>query len=240
MVSRNGRKAWRPERVAVIGLGRFGRSTAYTLHELGYEVTALDLDERNVTEAAEYIALAAQGDGTDEELLRSLQIDQSDVGIVAQASNLEASVLTTLLLKRLGVRWVVAKAKSDIHGEILIRIGADRIIFPEQDAGSRLAHSLAVRHISDYISLSHNAGVAKLSAPAHFVGRSLSELDLEKHFNLNLLLIKRGQKIITVPNYKEVIEPGDELLLVGPDRDMATFTEREGSNAPAPAATDGD
>ncbi|MFW6074947.1 MAG: potassium channel family protein [Chloroflexota bacterium] len=229
MIAGNGRRKWRPERVAVIGLGRFGRSTAYTLHELGYEVTALDLDERNVTDAAQYIALAAQGDGTDEELLRSLQIDQSDAAIVAQASNLEASVLTTLLLKRLNVPWVVAKAKSEVHGDILTRIGANRIIFPEQDAGIRLAHSLAVRHMSDYISLSQNAGVAKLTAPAHFVGKSLLELDLEQHFNLNVLLIKRGQKIITVPNYKEVIEAGDELLLVGPDRDMAAFTEREGT-----------
>lgn len=229
MIAGNGRRKWRPERVAVIGLGRFGRSTAYTLHELGYEVTALDLDERNVTDAAQYIALAAQGDGTDEELLRSLQIDQSDAAIVAQASNLEASVLTTLLLKRLSVPWVVAKAKSDVHGEILTRIGANRIIFPEQDAGIRLAHSLAVRHMSDYISLSQNAGIAKLTAPAHFVGKSLLELDLEQHFNLNVLLIKRGQKLITVPNYKEVIEAGDEMLLVGPDRDMATFTEREGT-----------
>jgi trk system potassium uptake protein TrkA len=225
--SKNGRRAWRPERVAVIGLGRFGRSTAFTLNELGYEVTAIDVDERNVGEAAQHVALAAQGDGTDEELLRSLQIDQSDVGIVAQGSNLEASVMTTLLLKRLEVPWVVSKAKSELHGELLRRIGADRVIFPEQDAGSRLAHSLAVRHISDYISLSSNSGVAKLTAPAHFVGKSLSELDLEKHYNLNLLLIKRRQKIITVPNYREVIEEGDELLLVGPDADMAAFTERD-------------
>ncbi|HLT18243.1 MAG TPA: TrkA family potassium uptake protein [Thermomicrobiales bacterium] len=225
--SKTTQRAWRPRRVAIIGLGRFGRSAAYTLNELGYEVTAVDIDERSVDEAAQHVALAAQGDGTDEELLRSLQIDQSDVGIVAQGSNLEASVMATLLLKRLEVPWVVSKAKSELHGELLRRIGADRVIFPEADAGRRLAHSLAVRHISDYISLSKNAGVAKLTAPAHFVGKSLLELDLEQHYNLNLLLIKRGQKIITVPNYREVIEEGDELLLVGPDEDMAHFTERD-------------
>ncbi len=233
---RDGRRAWRPERVAIIGLGRFGRSTAFTLNDLGYEVTAIDTDEKSVNLVAPRVALAAQGDGTDEELLRSLQIDQSDVGIVAQGSNLEASVMTTLLLKRLEVPWVVSKAKSELHGELLRRIGADRIIFPEQDAGVRLAHSLAVRHISDYISLSQNAGIAKLTAPAHFIGRTLLDLDLEQHYNLNLLLIKRRQKIITVPNYREVIEEGDELLLVGPDEDMAHFTERDGADTPTPVA----
>lgn len=224
--SSNGRRIWQPERVVVVGLGRFGKSTAYNLHDLGYEVTAIDVDERQVADAANSVALAAQGDGTDEELLLSLQVEESHVGIVAQATNLEASVLTTLLLKRIGIPWVVAKAKSELHGELLERIGADRVIFPERDAGSRLAHSLAVRHISDYISLSQTAGVAKLTVPGHFVGRSLSELDLEKHYNLNVLLIKRGQRIITVPNYRERLEEGDELVLVGPDNDMASFTER--------------
>jgi trk system potassium uptake protein TrkA len=219
--------SWRPDRVTVIGLGRFGKSAAFTLHDLGYDVTALDLDERNVAEAASFVALAAQGDGTDEELLRSLEIDQSDVAIVAQGSNLEASVLTTLLLKRLGVAWVVAKAKSDLHGDLLHRIGADRIIYPERDAGVRLAHQLAVRNINDYISLSQTSGIAKLTAPAHFLGRTLSELDIENHYRVNLLAIKRGQKIIAVPNYKEQIEAGDELVLVGPDQDIARFTEQD-------------
>lgn len=220
-----GDKAWRPERVAVIGLGRFGTAAANELSGLGYEVTAIDLNERKVADAAEKVALAAQGDGTDEELLRSLHIDRSDVAIVAQGENLEASVLATLLLKRIGVPWVVGKAKTDLHGELLARIGADRVIYPERDAGNRLAHSLAVRHISDYITLSPTSGIAKLHAPAHFVGKSLEELDIDNHYQLNLLLIKRGQKIIAVPNYRERIEAGDELVLVGPDREMAVFTE---------------
>lgn len=220
-------KSWRPERVAVIGLGRFGMATANELSGLGYEVTAIDMDERKVAAAAELVALAAQGDGTNEELLRSLSVDRSDVGIVAQGSNLEASVLSTLLLDRIGVPWVVAKAKTDLHGELLARIGADRVIFPERDAGNRLAHSLAVRHISDYITLSPTSGIAKLHAPQHFVGQSLEDLDIEKHFQLNLLLIKRGQKIIAVPNYRERIEAGDELVMVGPDHEMAVFTESQ-------------
>lgn len=224
-------KSWRPERVTVIGLGRFGTATADELSDLGYEVTAIDVDERMVAAAADRVALAAQGDGTDEELLRSLHVDRSHVGVVAQGSNLEASVLSTLLLKRIGVPWVVSKAKSDLHGELLARIGADRVIYPERDAGNRLAHSLAVRHISDYITLSSTSGVAKLHAPQHFVGQTLEDLDIEKHYQLNLLLIKRGQKIIAVPNYRERIEEGDELVLVGPDHEIAVFTESHQSRS---------
>lgn len=221
-------KSWRPERVTVVGLGRFGTATANELSGLGYEVTAIDIDERKVAAAADRVALAAEGDGTDEDLLRSLHVDRSDVGVVAQGTNLEASVLSTLLMKRIGVPWVVAKATTDLHGELLARIGADRVIYPERDAGNRLAHSLSVRHISDYITLSPTSGVAKLHAPAHFVGQTLEDLDIENHYQLNLLLIKRGQKIIAAPSYRERIEEGDELVLVGPDREMAVFTESHG------------
>lgn len=220
-------RSWRPERVAVIGLGRFGTSTAEELSDLGYEVTAIDVDERRVAELAESVSLAAQGNGSDEDLLRSLNVDRSDVAIVAQASNMEANVMSTLLLKRIGVPWVVAKATNDLHGELLARIGADRVIYPERDAGIRLAHSLSVRHISDYISLSPTSGIAKLHAPQHFVGHTLEELDIEKHYQLNLLLIKRGMKIIAVPNYRERIEEGDELVLVGSDREIESFTESQ-------------
>jgi len=216
----------RPERITVIGLGRFGSSLAQTLHELGYEVTAIDIHEKQVAEAAEYVSLAAQGDGTDEELLRSLHVDRSDVAVVAQGENLEASVLTTLLLKKLNVRWVVSKAKTALHGELLYRVGADRVIYPERDAGSRLAHSLGVRHINDYISLSANAGIAKLEAPAELVGHTLESLIEGQHGKLNVLLIKRGQQIISVPHYQETLQAQDELVIVGADADIERFSEQ--------------
>lgn len=215
--------AGRPERVAVIGLGRFGTSVARTLHDLGYEVSAIDIDERIVAEAANYVSLVAQGDGTDEELLRSLHIDRSDVAIVAQGENLEASVLTTLILKRLGVPWVVAKARSALHGELLERVGADQVIYPEAEAGIRLAHSLAVRHINDYITLTQTSGIAKVVTPEHFVGRTIGDLGASTFAQLNLLLIKRGRQLIVVPSNEERIQEGDELLVVGPDSQISAF-----------------
>lgn len=214
---------WRPERVTVVGLGRFGTSLALNLHDLGYEVTAIDIDERKVADAANYVALAAQGDGTDEELLRSLHVDRSDVAIVAQGENLEASVLTTLILKRLAVPWVVAKARTSLHGELLQRIGANQVVYPEAEAGIRLAHSLAVRHIRDYISLTPTSGVAKITAPENFLGHTVAELGASEHRQLELLLVKRGNRVIVAPHREERIQPGDELLIVGPDSEISAF-----------------
>jgi trk system potassium uptake protein TrkA len=207
-------------------LGRFGTSVARTLHSLGYDVTAIDLEEQRVEDAAEYVALSAQGDGTDEEVLRQLQIDRADVAIVAQASNLEASVLTTLILKKIGVPWVVAKARTELHGEILSRIGADRVIFPERDAGVRLAHAVAVRHINDYITLSPTSGIAKFSAPSNFEGQTLAELLERCQGKLSVLAIARNQRVIAAPSFGERIERGDELVVVGPDTEIENFVER--------------
>jgi len=212
-----------PERVAIIGLGRFGMSLARELHDLGYEVTAVDIDERRVADVANFVALAAQGDGTDEELLRSLAVDHSDVAIVAQGQSLEGSVLATLLLKRLEVPWIVAKARTRLHGELLERIGADRVVYPEAEAGSRLAHSLGVRNINDYISLTESSGVAKVVAPPHFIGHTIAELGTSQHAQLNLLMIKRGRRAVVMPHFEERIQTGDELLLVGPDIEIYKF-----------------
>jgi trk system potassium uptake protein TrkA len=213
------------QRIVVIGLGRFGRSVATTLHGLGYGVVAIDIDERAVNEMADSVTLAAQGDGSDEELLRSLQVDRAQVGIVAQGRNLEANLLATLALKRLGVPWVVAKATSDRHGELLERIGANRIVFPERDEGLRIAHSLAVPSISDYISLSPTSGVAKFAAPDHFHGRSIGDLHDASDSRLSILLIKRATTIITNPGLNEHVQPCDELVVGGPDEDIESFVE---------------
>ena len=213
------------QRVVVIGLGRFGRSVANTLHSLGYGVMAIDIDEKSVAEMADKVSLAAQGDGSSEELLRSLNADRSQVGIVAQGRNLEANLLSTLTLKRIGVPWVVAKATSELHGELLRRIGADRIVFPERDEGVRLAHALAVPSITDYISLSPSSGVAKFPAPAHFIGKTLAELHADTNAKMTVFLIKRENTIITNPSFTERIAARDELVVAGPDEAIEAFVE---------------
>ncbi len=216
----------KPQRVIIIGLGRFGRSVAQTLYDLNYEVTAIDTDAQRVAEVTSMVTLAAQGDGADEELLRSLDAGRSHIGIVAQGRVLEANLLTTLLLKRMGVPRVVAKATSALHGDLLRLIGADGIIFPERDAGLRLAHALAVPSISDYISLSATSGVARFTAPAHFADRSLSDLHADADAKISVLLIQRGNLLLTSPSFEERLRPGDELVVAGPDWEIEAFIER--------------
>lgn len=225
-----------PERVTVIGLGRFGTSVAKSLSELGYEVMAIDTDQRVVQEASEFVTLAVQGDGTDQDLLEQLNVPHSDVVVVAQGENLEASVLATLLLKKLKVPWVVSKAKTTLHGELLHKVGADRVVFPEMDAGVRLAHSLGVRHITDYITLSNSAGVAKIEAPANLIGHTIESLMKDVEGRLNVLLIKRGTQLVTVPHLGETIRAHDELVIVGADSDIAHFVSNDpGSDKPTNA-----
>jgi len=213
------------ERVIVIGLGRFGGSVALALHELGYGVTGIDSDEQTVARMADRIALAVQGDGADEEVLRSLQVDRCMAAIVGQGRSIESGLLSTLHLKRLGVQHVVAKATSAVHGELLMRVGADRIVFPERDAGVRLAHALVVPSIDDYISLSARSGVAKFVAPDSFVGRTLADLLDVTGARLSVLMIKRDAVMISSPALAERVEAGDELVVAGADRDIETFVE---------------
>jgi trk system potassium uptake protein len=212
-------------RVAVIGLGRFGSSLARSLHDLGYEVTTIDLDVRRIEEAAAHATLSAQGDATDEELLRSLEVHHSDVTVVSMGEAIEASLLATLILKRLGVPIVIATAKTEVHSELLSKIGADRVIYPEHDAAVRLAHALAVFYINDYISLSPKVGVAKFVAPAHFVDKTLDRLLLDCREPIHVLLIKRGENLLTAPGSEEVIHDGDEMIVAGSDVAIEEFVE---------------
>lgn len=212
-----------PERVTVIGLGRFGTSMVRHLYEIGYDVIAIDINQDHVDAIQRDALLAVRADGTDERALLDLEVDESDVAIVAQGENLEASVLTTLMLKRIGVPWVISKAKTDLHGELLAKVGADQVVFPEKDAGRRLAHSLGARVVSDYITLSANAGIAKLQAPARFIGNTIGDLVGYRSQTISVLVIKRGASIISLPSFQEVIQEGDELVVVGADKAIHAF-----------------
>jgi trk system potassium uptake protein TrkA len=215
------------DRVVVFGLGRFGMSLATTLAELGYEVIAIDRSDKLVADVADRVTLAAQGDGTDEQTLRSLGVEKCRYGIVTPGEDLEASILGTFVLKRLGIPWIVAKATDQLHAALLYRIGADRVVSPEVDAGADLAHTLSVRHVNNYIPLGPVSGVAKLAAPERFVGCTLGELCAPFVDHLDVLLIQRGQGLITHPTTNERVQAGDELLIVGSDPAIDAFANPE-------------
>jgi trk system potassium uptake protein len=212
------------KRITVIGLGRFGSSVARVSPELGYEVTAIDIAERRVADAANYATLAAQADGSDEEALLSLGIDRSDVAVVGQGQNIEQSISCALILKRIGVPWVIAKAETDIHGEILTKVGADRIVFPESEAGVQVAHSLEIRHLVAYMNLSQTCGVARLELPLSAVGQTVSEIEAGRP-DMSIILIQRSDLLLPRPANDELLNKGDIVLVAGLDEAIDAFAD---------------
>jgi trk system potassium uptake protein len=218
------RQESRRKRVAVIGLGRFGGRVARVCHELGYDVIAIDVDERRVAEAADFSTLAAQADGSDEEALLSLGVDRSEVAVVGQGQNIEASISCALILKRIGVPWVIAKAETDIHGEILAKVGANRIVYPEREAGDQVAHSLEIRHLVAYMNLSHTSGVARMRVPASAVNQTVAQIESARP-GVSILLIQRGDVLRLRPASDDLMHEGDIILVAGLDQAIDAFAD---------------
>jgi trk system potassium uptake protein len=218
----------RPEaprkRVAVIGLGRFGNSVAAVCYDLGYDVTAIDINEARVATASDYATLAAQADGSDEEALLSLGVDRSEVAVVGQGQNIEASISCALVLKRIGVPWVIAKAETDIHGEILTKVGADRIVFPESEAGDQVAHSLEIRHLVTYMNLSQTCGVARMQRPMTAVQQTVGRVEVVRP-GVSIILIQRGDVLLPRPASDAMLQEGDFVLVAGLDEAIDTFAD---------------
>ncbi len=208
------------KQVVVIGLGRFGSSLARTLVERGYEVLGLDTDMKRVEEVAEFATQAAQLDATDEEALREMGVRNFDVGVVAIGGDIKSSILVTLLLKRLGVQTVICKAQDDLHGEILEKVGADRVVYPERDTGIRVAHALTATNLVDYLEVMPGFGIAKLVVPPGFAGKELGQLDLKGNFGITTLILRRGSELIVNPTRSEVLGRGDVLVLAGRDEKL--------------------
>ena len=207
--------------VVVIGLGRFGSAVATTMHQLGYEVLAIDTDSRLVQQMLPHVTHAVQASGADREAMNEIGLREFDAAVVAISSNIEVSILTTLNLKELGMPYVISKASNDRHARILSGIGADRVIFPERETGTRLAHGFASRAVLDYMDIGIGYGISRIRPPDSFVGRSLGELALRDSYNLTLIAIVRKGEVIMHPNTRQTIEPNDELIVAGGDEDLA-------------------
>ncbi len=205
--------------VVVIGLGRFGVSLAKALYELGHDVLALDLDEKKVQSLASHITHAVQADSTDEAVLQELGIGNFDVVVVAMGAAIQSSVLSTILAKKLGVPYVIARAENELHGTILERIGADKVVYVESEMGARAAHNLTLTQVVDYMSVGPEYGVAKVVAPPHFVGKTLVDLELGRRGKLGVavLLLQHEKEVIVSPDQGEVVKPDDVLIVAGYD-----------------------
>ena len=198
----------------VAGLGLFGTSVALTLQQMGYEVYALDSEEGLVQNLSTQLNYVVCGDASDRKTLQSLPLEDIDVAVVA-IGNVERNMMCTMLLKELGVKQVVAKAINNLHGAMLNKIGADKVVYAERDMGERVAHNLISAGVMDYIELSGEISVMSLSIPTEFVGKNLIESDLRRRYDVNVVAIKRDGRTMVNPKAQEVFQPGDEIIVLG-------------------------
>jgi len=205
--------------VMVIGLGRFGSSVATTLFERGHDVLAIDQDERRVQDIMPHVTYSVMADATSEAALRELGVTNVDLAVVATGTQIQSSVLATVLLKRIGLPYVVARAENELHGITLEKIGADLVIYPEQEAGERLAHNLAYTGVIDYLQLGEGFGVSKISPPRDYQGKTIDEVGLgpRSKSGLTVLILKRENDVILTPDRFERIREGDILVIAGKD-----------------------
>jgi trk system potassium uptake protein len=202
--------------IVVIGLGRLGSSLAVTLAGVGHEVLALDSDEKNVLSIASEVTHAVQVDVTSEQALRQLGITNFDIAIITMPE-IETSVLATILVKKLGIRYIIGRAVNELHGSILEKIGADKVVYPERDMGIGMAYVLTLGDVIDYIPVTPNYGVVRISVPTYFVGSTLADLGFGRtgKWEVIVLLLQRRQDVIVSPNVMEVVKPSDVLVVSG-------------------------
>ncbi|MFQ5646376.1 MAG: NAD-binding protein [bacterium] len=226
------------QQFAVIGIGRFGYSVAKTLGSLGCEVLAIDSNESCVQDIGEHVTQAVQLDSTDKKAMLAVGMEDTDIAVVAIGVNKEASIMTTLLLKEMGVKTVLAKAITRTHAKVLKKIGADRVIFPEGDMGARIAKSLVTPNILDTLELSREYGIVEIISPGKFVGQTLSRLNIRANFGLNVIAVKHrissleeknelSKSEITVsPMADYQIPPESVLVMVGSNEDIDNLRKK--------------
>ncbi|MBU4313040.1 MAG: TrkA family potassium uptake protein [Candidatus Omnitrophica bacterium] len=215
---------------AVIGLGEFGMSVAKTLSEKGHQVLGIDKDEELVQEASEFVTEAVQVDATDEKALKAVGIMNVDLAIVGIGTNLEASILTALILKELGVQHVVARAVTDEHGKVLQRIGVEKVVFLERDMGSRVANSLVSPSILEHIELSPEFGIMETVPPKEFTGKSIRDLGIRAKHGLNIIAVRNkdssseGEGELNVaPKADYIVKQKDVFIIVGSNENLDKF-----------------
>ena len=199
---------------AVFGLGRYGRAVARELVENGMEVVAVDAEQKIVNDAAAYLPVCKCADVTDSEVISRLGISNIDTVVVCMASNLEASVMAVTLCKEAGVKNVIAKCANEMQQKILLRVGADKVVFPENESGIRLAKNLLSSGFIDMISLSKDVSMIEIDVKDEWRGKNLIELNLRKKYGFNIVAIKKGEKVNVNINPEQPLEEETTLIVI--------------------------
>ena len=205
--------------IAVIGMGRFGNSIACELYQIGHDVLALDQNEQVIQSLMGHVTYAVTGDATSAELLEELGITHFDTAVVAIGTDMQSSIMATVLLKQqFQVPKVVARANNDLHGRTLTAVGADRVVYPEQETGVRTAHSLFQREVLEYMELTGDFGFSKISMSPDTAGQTLEQAGFTTAQDRNgaaIVAIKRGRDPILMPSKDEELQEGDVLVVAG-------------------------
>ena len=199
---------------AIFGLGRYGTAVARELVENGMEVIAVDAEQRIVNDAAAYLPVCKCADVTDAEVISRLGIGSIDTVIVCMASNLEASVMAVTLCKEAGVKNVIAKCSNEMQQKILLRVGADQVVFPENESGIRLAKNLLSSGFIDMISLAKDVSIVEVDVKDEWCGKNLIELNLRKKHGFNIVAIKKGEKVTVNINPEQVLDAQTTLIVI--------------------------
>jgi trk system potassium uptake protein TrkA len=219
------------KRFIVIGVGQFGFSVAKTLVDLGYDVLAIDRNEARIQEISDQVPHAVVADGEDEKTLRSLGAQEYDVAVVTCGENMESSILATAILREIGVNEIIVKGLNPTHGDILKRIGAAQVVYPESEMGAQLAHRLANPDILQELALSKDYSIKEIAIPVDLVGKSILEGDIRAKYGLTILAIrnysekkdKTQENLLLSPAPQYIFQENDRLLLFGKNKDIENF-----------------
>ncbi len=213
---------------AVFGLGRYGAAVASELVLSGAEVLAVDIDEGIVNSMAASIPICKCADVTDPEVIKQLGISNIDVVIISMAKHLEASVMTIMLCKEAGVKTVIAKCVDDMHGKIFSRVGADRVVFPERESGTRLAKNLLSSGFVDMVELNKDVSMVELPINPEWVGKTLVELRLRKKYGVNVVAIRNREQVEVTIDPEMPLREDMKLIVIANTSKLNKLSERKG------------
>ncbi|ANO35190.1 potassium transporter KtrA [Vibrio breoganii] len=206
---------------AVIGLGRFGLSVCQELSRAGAQVLAVDLNEERVKSAIEFSTEVIVANCTQEETVAELKLEEYDMVMVAIGSDINASILTTLVLKEAHCKTVWVKANDKFHAKILTKVGADRVIMPEKEMGIRIANQMIDKRVKDFHPLGSGLALTEVVVSSNLLGKSLSDMSLCREEGVSVIALKRGPEVIPSPSFEKSLEIGDVIIVVGPEAELA-------------------
>lgn len=212
---------------AVLGLGSFGRSVALTLEDLGCDVIVVDKSYEKIQEISDMVSYAMRADVADPEALASLGVRNLDGAVVAVSDNLEASIMATIAAKEMGIPFVLAKAKDELQGMVLRKVGADTIVYPERDMGSRVAKSMVSTAFTDWIELSAEYSMAETVIPEEWVGKSLVELNVRENYGLNVVCVMQGEEVTVNIDPREPLPADCIIIVIGSNRVLTKFRTKK-------------